>query len=401
MTKGAFIYSSERREWALMAKILCAMSGGVDSSVAAYLLKREGHDVTGVFLRLGPDAVSQIHDARSHAGPQRPAEATNRGAAGTIPQNRACCSVEDSRDAALVAARLDIPYYSLDYEGEFKPIIDNFIDEYNRGRTPIPCVLCNQWLKFGSLREKARALGCDYVATGHYARVDKHPSGAWQLRRGVDRDKDQSYFLFLMPKASLPQTLFPVGGYTKNEIRSIAREADLPVAEKPESQEICFVPGDDYREVLRAKTPERLRPGNFIDLSGHVLGQHEGHQNFTIGQRRGTGIALGTPHYVVALDTEANTVTLGERDALHGRGARLSGVQWTSLAHDPEDGEQRRLDVQIRHRHSAQSALVEARNGGGATVTFDEPQTAITPGQAAVFYDGDVIVGGGWIDTAE
>lgn len=383
-----------------MAKILCAMSGGVDSSVAAYLLKREGHDVTGVFLRLGPDAVSRIHDARpsTPGGHGDAAETRERNA---ITKNRSCCSVEDSRDAALVAARLDIPYYSLDYEGEFGRIIDNFVDEYNRGRTPIPCVLCNQWLKFGSLREKARVLGCDYVATGHYARVGQDRRGTWQLRRGVDPAKDQSYFLFLMPKPSLPQTLFPVGGFTKDEIRRLAREAELPVAEKAESQEICFVPGDDYREVLRAKTPERLREGNFIDLSGRVLGQHPGHQNFTIGQRRGTGIALGTPHYVVDLDTEENTVTLGERAALHKARARLSGVQWTSLPRDPEPGQTQRLDVQIRHRHSPEPAIVEATDGSGATVEFDTPQTAITPGQAAVFYDGDVVVGGGWIDAAE
>ena len=268
-----------------MAKVLCAMSGGVDSSVAAFLLKEAGHDVIGIFLRLGPDAAAH------HQG-----------------TNRACCSVEDSRDAALVASRLGIPYYSLNYSGEFTRIIDHFVDEYHRGRTPNPCVLCNQWLKFGSLREKAHALGCDAVATGHYARIERKGdargrTSAPQLLRGRDRAKDQSYFLFLMPRPSLSDTMFPVGGYSKPEIRAIAKSAGLPVAEKPESQEICFVPNDDYREVLRARTPERLHPGRFVDISGRVLGEHTGHQNYTIGQRRGVGIALGKPVYVAAIDS--------------------------------------------------------------------------------------------------
>ena len=361
------------------------MSGGVDSSVAAHLLKEEGHEVLGVFLRLGPDAAAQIHGAGQ--------------APGAIPKSKACCSIEDSRDAARVAARLQIPYYSMNYQGEFGPIIDNFVDEYNRGRTPIPCVLCNQWLKFGSLIEKAKVLGCDYVATGHYARIDQDTNGQHRLLRGLEPEKDQSYFLFLMPKVNLPNTLFPVGGMSKPEVRRIAHAADLPVAEKAESQEICFVPNDDYREVLRARTPEQLQSGNFIDLSGRVLGQHGGYQNFTVGQRKGTGIALGTPHYVVKTDPESNQVTLGERHTLLEKGTTVDRVQWTSVTPEPKPGTQMRVTAQIRHRHSPSPARVTVLESQRAQVVFDEPQFAITPGQAAVFYQEDVVLGGGWIES--
>jgi tRNA-specific 2-thiouridylase len=359
------------------------MSGGVDSSVAACLLKRAGHEVLGVFLRLGADAVAAA------------------GAHGLGSRNRACCSVEDSRDAALVAARLGIPFYSMNYQGEFGRIIDYFVEEYHRGRTPIPCVLCNQWLKFGSLREKARALGCDYVATGHYARIEAGGGETWQLLRGRDRDKDQSYFLFRMHQESLPWTLFPVGGYSKAEVRALARGAGLPVAEKPDSQEICFVPNNDYREVLRARAPERLRPGNFVDLSGNVLGSHGGHQNFTIGQRRGTGIALGTPHYVAGIDAATNTVTLAERPALRKTKVLVGEVAWTSMSSPPPRGDELRVEAQIRYRHRAQPARLVSESGATATLRFDAPQEAVTPGQAAVFYQGDTLLGGGWIEGAE
>lgn len=369
------------------------MSGGVDSSVAAYLLQQAGHDVLGVFLRLGPDAVTRIHGEAQIPGKAPPKR--------TPTKNRACCSIEDSRDAARVAARLDIPYYSMNYEGEFGPIIDHFVEEYHRGRTPIPCVLCNQWLKFGSLRHKARALGCDYVATGHYARLRQDSGAGWELLRGLDPAKDQSYFLFLMPKESLPTTLFPVGGFTKEEIRALAREANLPVAEKPESQEICFVPNNDYREVLRARSPERLSEGRFVDLSGQVLGTHSGYQNFTIGQRRGTAVALGKPHYVVDIDPKSGTVTLGERDALRKAVAIVDDIQWTSLQHDPAPGERVRVEAQIRHRHAPQGAWVEVESPGRARVVFDTPQDAITPGQAAVFYRDEIVLGGGWIESSE
>jgi tRNA-specific 2-thiouridylase len=352
------------------------MSGGVDSSVAALLLKQAGHEVLGVFLRLGSDAVGH---ARS--------------------TSRACCSVEDSRDAALVAARLDIPYYSLNYKEEFGRIIDYFVEEYHRGRTPNPCVRCNQFLKFGSLREKAEALGCDAIATGHYARIERDASGSPRLLRALDQEKDQSYFLFLMPRESLQRTLFPVGSYSKSQVRSIARAERLPVAEKPESQEICFVPNDDYREVLRARGPERFRTGRFVDLSGRVLGEHHGHQNFTIGQRRGTGIAAGSPRYVVQIDAQSNTVTLGARDALRRFEVDVDEVGWTSVAPPPID-KPLRVEAQIRHRHKARAATVIPLTPTRVLLRFDEAEEAVTPGQAVVFYDGDVVLGGGWIEGA-
>lgn len=352
------------------------MSGGVDSSVAAQLLKDQGHDVIGVFLRLGQGAPRPSHGS-----------------------SRACCSVEDARDAGLVAARLGIPFYALDASRDFSRIIDHFVEEYHRARTPNPCALCNQWIKFGTLREKALALGCDAVATGHYARIERDSAGRPQLLRGLDRSKDQSYFLFLMPAESLGQTLFPVGGMTKAEIRAIARERGLPVAEKAESQEICFVPNDDYREVLRARTPERMRPGRFVDLSGRVLGTHAGYQGFTLGQRRGVGVALGRPAYVTAIDPCENSVTLGEREELLRSRIAVADVQWLSVG-SPLPGKTLRAAVQIRHRHSPRPATLLVGEGDRVDVHLDEPELAVTPGQAAVFYSGDVVLGGGWIESA-
>ena len=349
------------------------MSGGVDSSVAALLLKRAGHDVIGVFLRLG-----------SHEGLE-------------LGSARACCSLEDSRDARLVAARLGIPFYSMNYRGEFSRVIEDFVEEYHRGRTPNPCVRCNQWLKFGSLRHKAAALGCEAVATGHYARIRPGPDGRLRLLRGLDRAKDQSYFLFLMPRDSLSTSLFPVGEFTKDEIRAVARSAGLLVAEKRESQEICFVPSGDYRELLRERSAQRIRPGKLLDTAGRELGNHSGHQNFTIGQRRGLGVALGTPHYVVEIDARANTITLGTREDLKRRETRVSGVEWTSVE-PPTAGETLGVEVQIRHHHPPQPAELRIESPDRVLLRFDCPQDAVTPGQAAVFYDGDVVLGGGWID---
>jgi len=356
-------------------RVLCAMSGGVDSSVAASLLVEAGHDVTGVFLRLGN-------------APGAPGKSS-----------RACCSVEDSRDAALVAARLGIPYYALDYEEQFGRVIDYFTEEYNRGRTPNPCIRCNQWLKFGTLRRAALTLGCDAVATGHYARIDVDDAGRHRLLRGIDRGKDQSYFLFLMPRESLPMTLFPVGGLHKDEVRALARDAGLPVSEKPESQEICFVPEGDYRDVVRARTPGAMRPGAFVDLTGRVLGAHAGHQGFTVGQRRGIGVALGQPAYVLDIDASTGTVTLGGRKDLERSAAELSEVQWMSID-PPTVGAELRIEAQIRHRRRTVSGTVIRTGASTASLRFDEPEEAVTPGQAAVLYSGDVLLGGGWIDSA-
>jgi tRNA-uridine 2-sulfurtransferase len=348
------------------------MSGGVDSSVAALLLKEAGHQVVGVFLRLGPGA-----------GP-----APGGG-------HRGCCSVEDSRDAAGVASRLDIPFYAINCEDEFARIIDDFVAEYHRGRTPNPCARCNQWIKFGSLFERARALGCEAVATGHYARIERAADGRARLLRGRDPRKDQSYFLFSIGREVLGRALFPVGVLAKAEVRQIARRSGLPVAEKPDSQEICFVPGD-YRDVLRARGADRIRPGLLVDTGGHPIGEHPGHQNFTIGQRRGLGVALGAPRYVVGIEAGPNRVIIGERKDLAADRCEVDEVRWTSIA-DPAPGEAIDALVQIRHRHRPAPARIEVEAPDRVRVRFVEPELGITPGQAAVFYEGDVLLGGGWI----
>ncbi len=363
-----------------MARVLCAMSGGVDSSVAAAVLRRAGHDVIGVFLRLGSGADGRSGDETG----------------GTLRQNpRACCSVNDARDAARVADRLDIPFYPLNYSREFGRIVDYFVDEYNRGRTPNPCARCNQWIKFGTLLEQATELDCDLIATGHYARV-RHAGNGAELRRGADGEKDQSYFLFTMPRESLGRTLFPVGGMTKSECRGLARELGLPVADKRDSQEICFVPGGDYRAVLESRTPELIAPGPLLDPAGNVVGDHGGHQHFTIGQRRGLGRGFGEPRYVVGIDPARNAVVIGPRELLSRREFEVEETNWVSVE-PPADGAEIICDVQIRHRAPAVPALVTVDGDGGARVRFETPQDAVTPGQAAVFYQGDTLLGGGWI----
>ncbi len=359
-----------------MARVLCAMSGGVDSSVSALLLREAGHQVIGIFLRLGPDAISSLDQ-------------------GKRSRHRGCCSVEDSRDAALVANRLEIPFYALNFQKEFARIVDYFVEEYHLGRTPNPCIRCNQWLKFGSLLEKSRALGCDAIATGHYARIEKDPAGSPQLLRAADPEKDQSYFLFSVGRKALAHTLFPVGHLTKAEVRAIAHRKDLPVAEKSDSQEICFVP-DDYREVLRVRDAKRVRPGPLVDTQGNRLGEHPGHQHFTIGQRRGLGVALGSPRYVVGIEPALNRVILGTREDLQIRRAAVDEVDWCSIP-DPSPGEVLRGQVQIRHRHRACPARIAVVTPDQVRVEFDEPQYGVTPGQAAVFYRGDILLGGGWI----
>lgn len=288
----------------------------------------------------------------------------------------------------------------MNYRGEFSRIIDDFVEEYHRGRTPNPCVRCNQWLKFGSLLHKADALKCEAIATGHYARIRKGPDGRHRLLRGLDRAKDQSYFLFLIPGKSLPRILFPVGDFRKDEIRALARSESLPVAEKDESQEICFVPSGDYRELVRRRGSERIRPGKLLDTDGNEVGRHPGHQNFTIGQRRGLGVALGAPRYVVDINASSNTVVLGTREELRRGVVHVSGVQWISLL-PPEPGEKLSVEAQIRHQHVPAKAELTVEAPERAVLHFDHPLEAVTPGQAAVFYDDDVVLGGGWIEGSE
>jgi tRNA-specific 2-thiouridylase len=371
-----------------LGKVVVAMSGGVDSSVAAALLMRQGYEVVGVFLRLGsPDGVE--NDADDAA-----ACSTNSG-----KSKQGCCSVLDAADARRVAGILGVPFYVLNFQEDFGRIIDYFVSEYNRGRTPNPCVRCNDWLKFGRLAQYAEAAGADFIASGHYARIGVDPtSGRRSLLRGRDRRKDQSYVLFGMNRKTLDHTLLPIGDMEKHEVRAIAEELNLPVYNKPDSQEICFVPDQDYAALVRRRNPEAVRPGELVFSDGAVVGRHEGHQHFTIGQRKGVGVAFGRPIYVVDIDPNANRVTLGDKEAL-GKNALLAReVNW--LADCPCNiGQPIPCQAKIRYNHDPQPATVMA-DAGEIIVRFDEPQTAITPGQAVVLYDGDMVLGGGWIEKA-
>ena len=351
-------------------RVVLAMSGGVDSSVAASLLKAQGYEVIGLFMRTGAHA----EDAERRA--------------------KTCCSATDAIDAQNVADRLDIPFYALDFEREFGRIMDQFADEYAAGRTPNPCVLCNIWLKFGKLWAYGKQVGADFVATGHYARIATAPDGGLRVARGADRGKDQSYVLFGLRRELLPHVLFPVGEYPKAEIRAIAREQGLPVHDKPDSQEICFVPNDDYLDFVHSRRPDLDTAGAIVDEDGAVLGQHGGIEGFTIGQRRGLGIAVGEPRYVVAIEPLSKTVTVGRREALDKHGLEASRVNWQGPA---PDGPTPCL-AQIRARHTAVAATVEPLPDARARVWFDTPQPAVTPGQVVTLYQGDLVLGGGWIE---
>lgn len=343
--------------------------------MSAVLLQRQGFDVVGLFMRTGTHG----HDQGN-----------------TRPDNKkGCCSAIDAGDARRVADKLDIPFYALDFEREFDRIIDYFADEYTRGRTPNPCVVCNNWLKFGKLWDFAQQLGADHIATGHYAQVKHGPHGP-ELHRGADPDKDQSYVLHGIKRNVLDRLLFPIGGQTKPEIRAIAREVGLSVANKPDSVEICFVPGGDHTEVVRRRRPEALAVGTIVEKDGTVLGEHDGIDRFTIGQRKGLGVAAGRKRFVLEILPETQTVIVGDQEDLLAGGLVASRVNWLL---DPPT-EPLACSAKIRYRHTAVPAMVTATVDGGADVKFEEPQPAVTPGQAVVFYDGSHVLGGGWIEKA-
>jgi tRNA-specific 2-thiouridylase len=348
------------------------MSGGVDSSVSAALLKEQGYDVLGLFMRTGAHAVDEERRAKT------------------------CCSVADALDARNVADRLDIPFYVLDFQRDFARIEDYFADEYLAGRTPNPCVMCNIWLKFGRLWSYGKQVGADFVATGHYARIAQAPDGTPRVARAVDRSKDQSYVLFGLRRELLPHVLFPVGGFPKAEIRALARRLGLPVHDKPDSQEICFVPDDDYLGFVRGRRPERQTSGSIVDEQGNVLGEHSGIEAFTIGQRRGLGIAFGEPRYVVAIEPLARTVTVGRRESLDKAGLIASSFNWQG----PQPSGPVACLAQIRAQHRAVPATVEALPDGGTRVVFETPQPAVSPGQAVTVYQDDLVLGGGWIERS-
>jgi tRNA-specific 2-thiouridylase len=362
--------------------IAVAMSGGVDSSAVAAMLRAEGHNLIGLTM--------QLWNQRRLAGREgMPEQVTGR-----------CCSLDDVYDARRVAETIGIPYYVVNHEDRFeRDVVRPFVEEYLSGRTPIPCSLCNNHLKFDQLLVVARQIGADQLATGHYARVGfDEARGRWLLRRPKDTAKDQTYFLFGLTQEQLSRTLFPLGNMTKPEVRDLARQAGLVIAEKPDSQEICFVPGGDYKTFIDAYLAEQGEAlpdtaGELVTANGEPVGEHAGIHNFTVGQRKGLGVATGSPLYVIQIKGDARQVVVGGQEALYSRTMRTKKNNLISVAelHEPM-----RVTVKIRHRHAPAAAMIE-RDGDEIMATFDEPQRAVTPGQAAVFYDGDLVVGGGWI----
>jgi tRNA-specific 2-thiouridylase len=355
-----------------MAKWAVAMSGGVDSSVAAALLVAEGHEVVGLTMNLWPDWLPEPDDAF-----------------------RACCGVSAIGDARAVARRLGIRHYVLNMRQEFEQaVIGYFVDEYARGRTPNPCVACNQSIKFSLLLQKMTALGLDGIATGHYARVDEDAaSGQRVLLRGRDPAKDQSYVLFGLTQEQLRRLRLPVGGYTKEAVRALARDFGLAVADKPDSQEICFVPRGSYADVVARFRPGALRPGPIEDVHGRRIGEHQGIARYTVGQRRGLGLAAGAPLYVVAIDADRNTVVVGDGQDLLCREVAAGGMNWIAGSPPAES----RVTARVRHAANDVPAEVRPDGDGGAVVVFDEPQRAAAPGQAVTLYDGERVLGGGII----
>ena len=363
--------------------IAVAMSGGVDSSTVAAMLRADGHNVIGLTM--------QLWNQRRLAGHAGMPESV---------QGR-CCSLDDVYDARRVAETIGIPYYVVNHEHRFeRDVVRPFVQEYLSGRTPIPCSLCNNHLKFDQLLTVARQIGADMVATGHYARVEfNHEIGRWLLKRPTDRSKDQTYFLFGLTQEQLSRTLFPLGGMMKPEVRELAHSYGLALAEKPDSQEICFVPGGDYKNFLDAYLAEQGESfpdtaGELVTTNGEVIGEHGGVHNFTVGQRKGLGVATGSPLYVIQLKGDARQVVVGPQEELYSRTLCARRVNLISVddIHEPA-----RVSIKIRHKHQPAPATIEKIGDDEILASFDEPQRAVTPGQTAVFYDDDVVVGGGWI----
>ncbi|HEV2968337.1 MAG TPA: tRNA 2-thiouridine(34) synthase MnmA [Pirellulales bacterium] len=406
-----------------MSRVVLAMSGGVDSSVAAHLLRAAGHEVIGVFMRHGETVEAACAtENRRGLSPfvERAPSPDGREQKGTVPlsaggsrkvreplprlpvvsaradHKQGCCSASDAADARRVADLLDIPFYALNLSAEFGRIIDYFVAEYRSARTPNPCVVCNNWLKFGKLFEYADSVGAEFVATGHYARVDATADGVDSpaLRRGLDASKDQSYVLFGVARRFLPRMMFPIGSYRKEEIRRIANELDLRVADKKDSQEICFVSSGDHADFVRRRAGDEDTSGEIVTTDGSVVGRHEGIEGFTIGQRKGLGVAFGEPRYVVRIEAASHRVVVGTRGELARAAFTAERANWFI----DEPAAPLRCLAQIRYNSRATPATVEPLGDGRIHLTLDAPQHGVAPGQAVVCYDGDRVLGGGWIE---
>lgn len=354
-------------------KVVIGMSGGVDSSVAAHLLKEQGYDVVGVTMQ-----IWQEEDQTSQE------------------ENGGCCGLSAVDDARKVAWDLEIPYYVMNFREEFKEqVIDYFVEEYIKGRTPNPCIACNRYVKWESLLKRSLDIGADYIATGHYAQIERLPNGRYALRKSVTAAKDQTYALYNLTQYQLSHTLMPVGQYTKDEIREIADQIHLRVANKPDSQEICFIPDHDYAKFIREHSEMELPEGNFVDLEGTILGKHKGITHYTVGQRKGLNLSMKRPVFVVEIRPETNEVVIGDSDDVFSDTLVCDHLNW--MAVDGLHGEEKLVTAKIRYSHKGAPCVIRELEDGVVQCVFEEPQRAITPGQAVVFYDGDYVVGGGII----
>lgn len=355
------------------AKVVVGMSGGVDSSVAAWLLKEQGYEVIGVTMQIWQDEDSQIQE-----------------------ENGGCCGLSAVEDARRVAWDLEIPYYVMNFKEEFQSnVINYFVDEYQKGRTPNPCIACNRYVKWESLLKRSMDIGAEFIATGHYAQIEKLENGRFALKKSVTAAKDQTYALYNLTQFQLSHTLMPVGAYSKDQIRELAKGLHLQVAHKPDSQEICFIPDHDYAGFIEESTGRKAAEGNFVDLDGQVIGRHKGITHYTVGQRKGLGLSMGQPVFVVEIRPETNQVVIGKGNDVFSDTLRADKLNWMAI--EGLEGREMRLSAKIRYSHKGAMCTVKEVENGLVECRFDEPQRAITPGQAVVFYQGDYVVGGGTI----